>query len=565
MNASKPLVAREYLRVSKDAGKKGKSPAQQHDENLESFEQQGWVAHHAEPYADPDISASKFTTKKRTGFDQLIADLESNAFDADILAMWEASRGSRRVSEWLSLLELCADRGVRIWVTANQSLYDPNVPAHRKTLLDQAVDAEYESAKISMRIKRDVRDAAKAGRVHGKNLYGYKRIYKQTPDGSKLDKIVEHPEQAPIVRDAADRVMKGESFYAIAKDFNERGIPPRRPSHAKDGRRKNIGWTGGAVKQMLSMPAYAAKRQHHGEIVADAQWPPLIDYDEWLKLQAMLFRPERRRNPNMWTVKHLCTGVAFCGVERCGARLRVGKQNKGSMPKVPGLGEATTAEIHAAKKVRDAALAKRREECICSEGPDEDGVPGADRCPWHYRTYTCSGLPGVDGKRGFHVAMKVEYLDEIVTALVIARLARPDFLAMLGQQDGEVDAQRQELLDAIAKNQAYLEQVREQAAADRDLTIYRDQRDRIEPLIKAANDKLARLADADPLVLSIAATGDAEVDQEAREAAIEAVWNRLDIVEKRRVIAAIMEPHVKPAARRGSRTKDLDRVVPGYR
>jgi hypothetical protein len=30
---------------------------------------------------------------------------------------------------------------------------------------------------------------------------------------------------------------------------------------------------------MLTMPAYAAKRQHQGEIIGDAMWPPLIELD----------------------------------------------------------------------------------------------------------------------------------------------------------------------------------------------------------------------------------------------------------------------------------------------
>src|SRR5690554_1089390 len=109
------LVVREYLRVSKDSKHTGKSPDQQHDENVRSFERQGWVLHPAPAYRDTDRSASRYATKVREDFRRLIDDLEADTFGADVLAIWESSRGSRRVGEWVDLVDLCKDRGVRIW------------------------------------------------------------------------------------------------------------------------------------------------------------------------------------------------------------------------------------------------------------------------------------------------------------------------------------------------------------------------------------------------------------------------------------------------------------------
>ncbi|ONK25217.1 hypothetical protein BLX87_00960 [Bacillus sp. VT-16-64] len=142
---------------------------------------------------------------------------------------------SRRVGEWVDLIDLCKEREVRIWVTTHGRLYDPANARDRRTLLEDAVDAEYESDKTSERIRRNVRAAAEAGRPHGKNVYGYQRVY----DGKtrELLRVDEHLEQAAIVREAARRVLAGESFYAIAKDFNLRGIPPRRPTRVEH--RKN--------------------------------------------------------------------------------------------------------------------------------------------------------------------------------------------------------------------------------------------------------------------------------------------------------------------------------------
>lgn len=96
-----PKIVREYLRGSKDTQQSGRSPDQQHAENAAAIERQGWSLHPSPPYGATDRSASRYATRAREDFKRLVGDLESDDFDADILAMWESSRGSRRVGEWV--------------------------------------------------------------------------------------------------------------------------------------------------------------------------------------------------------------------------------------------------------------------------------------------------------------------------------------------------------------------------------------------------------------------------------------------------------------------------------
>lgn len=507
------LTVREYLRVSKDPRGTGKSPDQQHVENVKSFERQGWALHPSAPYRDTDRSASRYAKQQREDFGRLISDLEENSFGADVLAIWESSRGSRRVGEWVDLIDLCKQREVRIWVTTHGRLYDPANARDRRTLLEDAVDAEYESDKTSERIRRNVRAAAEAGRPHGKNVYGYQRVYDDKT--RELLRIDEHPEQAAVVREAARRVLAGETFYAIAKDFNLRGIPPRRPTRVEH--RKNHGWTPPAIKQMLTMPAYAGKRQHQGIIVSDALWPALIDYATWKKLQSVM-SPQDRKRTNDWPAKHLLSGIALCGV--CGAPMRVGKQNAGS------------------KKL------------------GSDGMPLPREV---YGAYVCSGIPGrpgPDGKRGFHVAMRQEHLEEIVTELLLARLERPDFLATIGDRGDAATAERDALLAEISGYQAYLDKVREEAAALLRFDILLDQEARIEPKIKAAQTKLEKLSEMDPFVLTLVSAG-----------AIRMEWNSLKLADRRRMVRAVMAPRVNRIGKgwRGRKGLNFDRVEPGWR
>jgi len=105
-----------------------------------------------------------------------------------------------------------------------------------------------------------------------KYLYGYTRVHdSMTKD---LLSIAPDPVAAPVVQEAVRRIIRGDTLYAVAADFNRRGIPPRRPKRLPA--REVEGWTPVAVKQMLSQPAYAGQRQHQGKVVGPAMWEPLI-------------------------------------------------------------------------------------------------------------------------------------------------------------------------------------------------------------------------------------------------------------------------------------------------
>jgi hypothetical protein len=70
---------------------------------------------------------------------------------------------------------------------------------------------------------------------------------------------------------------------------------------------------------------YAGKRVHQGRVVGDASWPAILDESTHLALVAKLGDPKRRTQRDS-AVKHLLSGLAFCGV--CGGRIRVQK-NRG--------------------------------------------------------------------------------------------------------------------------------------------------------------------------------------------------------------------------------------------
>lgn len=526
----KTVVAREYLRVSKADGETERSDStdRQHTDNQRAVEQQGWELH-PRPFQDIDKSASRYSRKRRDGFEALVEALEEGTFGADVLVLWESSRGSRRVGEWVDLVDLCSEADVKIWVTTHGRVYNPGNPRDRRSLLEDAVDSEYESSKTSERLLATVRMNAEAGRVHGKNLYGYRRVkeYDRARHKDVLVKIVEDEVQGPVVREAVRRVIAGESYYQIAKSFNERKIAPRRRAYKEHNEGK--GWTSVSIKQMVETPAYRGLRQHTRdgvrELISGAQWPRLISDQEWAGLQARFAADKGKWGSHRSDeLKHMLSGVARCGV--CGSIVRVGKQNAGRR-----------------QVVRDEA----GRVVVYPEGHRYAGKPRKVSAG-HYSTYICQGAPG---RTGFHVAMREEHLDLAVTEAVLARLEMPDFLAKVGAKDEGTDAARAELLAEIGKHRAWLADVQEQAAQRGRPGYYLDELDRVEPLIHAAQRRLEALVPVPREVVDLARSG-----------AVRERWEEMDIWARRRVIQAVVTPVVHRVAeeQKGQKGVNLDRL-----
>ena len=146
------LTGCEYLRVSFDGSGRERSINEQHEANTSTAPSLG-IVNLGVPYRDVG-SASKHQRKRRSDFDRLLTDLGNGKFEADVLILWESSRGSRKVGEWVELIGLCEQAGVRIMVTTHARLYDPTNPRDRRSLLEDAVDSEYETSKASTRIRR---------------------------------------------------------------------------------------------------------------------------------------------------------------------------------------------------------------------------------------------------------------------------------------------------------------------------------------------------------------------------------------------------------------------------
>jgi DNA invertase Pin-like site-specific DNA recombinase len=306
--------ASEYLRVSFDRTGRERSNDEQHTDNLAAAPSFG-IDRFAKPYRDTG-SASRHARKRRDDFDRLLDDLDTGRFDADVLMLWESSRGSRKTGEWVDLLDRCEHAGVRIAVTTHGRVYDPTNARDRRSLLEDAVDSEYESAKTSQRTKRTARDHAAAGMPHGRIPYGYRRIY--DPTTRRLVRQEADPTEAPVVVELYQRLAAGHSLTAIARDFEARGITSR--GSAKVPACPFVAQT---LRGIALAPVYRGQRvhspggrkvgtnRHDAEQTYDATWPALVDDDLWYAVHARLTDPARvTTRPGR--AKHLLSMIARC-------------------------------------------------------------------------------------------------------------------------------------------------------------------------------------------------------------------------------------------------------------
>jgi DNA invertase Pin-like site-specific DNA recombinase len=286
---------------------------EQHADHVRVAAEQGWVLAGG-AYRDESVSASRYSRKVRAGFDALIADLEHGRFGAAVLMIWESSRGSRRVGEWVRLLELCEQHSVSIFVTTHGRCYEPGNGRDRRSLLEDAVDSEYESAKMSSRQRRAAAANAAAGRPHGCVPYGYRRVF--DPQTRALIAQEPEPAEAEVVAELFRRLIQGHSLKGIARDFGERKIRTR---SGKD-------WTAQHLRSLAIKPLYAGLRVHIpgrrggdqlGELdgLYEAQWPGLVSRADWFAVGRLLRAPERRTS-RAGRAKHLLSYIAHCGVCR---------------------------------------------------------------------------------------------------------------------------------------------------------------------------------------------------------------------------------------------------------
>jgi site-specific DNA recombinase len=287
-----------YLRQSRDVEGTRAAVDRQLEDCERLCDRMGWTI--VRTHTDNDVSAS--SKKARPGYDALFADVRADA--CDVVVAWAQDRLLRDVREGEDLIDLVEKHGVRV-ATVQGGDHDLASPDGRMHVRMMAVIARGEMEKKGARQRRQQLQAAEQGLPPSRGLFGYRK----NRDTGRLE--LYEPE-ATVVREAFDRLFKGQSINSLTKWMAESGTVSIRGNR----------WTNRMVSAMLLNPRYASVRCYYGQRMATGQWPAIVTEAEREKAVALLSEPSRKTNHFGPARKWLGGGLYRCG--RCGGSMRSG-------------------------------------------------------------------------------------------------------------------------------------------------------------------------------------------------------------------------------------------------
>lgn len=465
-----PLRAVCYLRLSQASAHLEDTLTRQREDTSAYCQARGYTV--VSVVEDGGISAYK-GKRDRPGYNQVL-DLIRRG-EVDRVVCYNVDRLHRSTRQLLDYLELCRTHGVITEATQGAGI---NPMSSDGVLLATILGSvtEQESNRKSERVHRAQRQAAEQGKFNRGARY---RTFGYTRDGEVI------PEERDAVREAADRLLAGESLNRIVRDLADRGVTTTtgRPIYHQ------------RVRDILRNPKTAGLSTWNPKgtdgryspmsaalVVGTGQWEPLLDRETWEAVVALLDNPERVTNHVGSRPRWLLSGIATCGV--CGATLRV-------------------------KTITRYGVRERR--------------------------YSCRNTG--DGRR--HVSRKVEVIDPYVTGWVLSRLEQMDLGRYLAASDDRDDsaaaslvARRGELEQRLADLEAQLANVTGSAVS----VVMRA----VAKVSAELDDVVARLAEVNQ------AEGGSAVTAVVGTEDLVARWETLDLETQRAIVRELVTVTVLP-------------------
>ncbi|WP_052372916.1 recombinase family protein [Amycolatopsis taiwanensis] len=260
-----------------------------------------------EVYVDNDMSA--YSGKPRKQYLRMLGDLRVGR--GELILAWHTDRLHRSPSELEEYIQVCQPRDVATHCVKAGHL-DLTTPAGRLVARNLGAAARYEVEHMSERISAQKLRALTNGEwIGGGRPFGYAGPI-QDAYGNVLNreevgvKIIEH--EAAMIKDAVQRVISGESLYAICRRWTASGVPT--PCGSKR-------WLPATLRRILVRPRNVGLVAHRGVVLegVKAVWPPIITEDEYHAVRAILLDTEHRTT--YWgsrSLKWMGTNLYNCSV-----------------------------------------------------------------------------------------------------------------------------------------------------------------------------------------------------------------------------------------------------------
>jgi site-specific DNA recombinase len=285
-----------YCRISRDPQGLRAGVERQEKECRALAERRGWTV--AGVYVDNDLSA--WSGKRRPEYERMLADVEASRVRA--VVAWHLDRLTRSPKELERFFEVCYAAGVRQFATVSGDIdlssRDGQLQAR---ILGAVAKKSSDDASARIRAAFDAKAARGEYKRGGVRPFGY-----EWSDESGRLEIRE--DEAALLREAAERIIAGESRRSITRDWHERGI------RTSEGRP----WSITRLGELVASPRIVGKRVHRGEIVGDGNWPTILDARTQRRVVQQMRRQPAGHKPGRQ--RHLLTGLVHCG--ECGSRLQ---------------------------------------------------------------------------------------------------------------------------------------------------------------------------------------------------------------------------------------------------
>ncbi len=249
-----------------------------------------------ERFEEDDVSASRYSTKPRPLYEQMLRLIQQNKVDQ----VWctEPERLVRRPREMDVLIALAETTSLKCLNFTSDDTFDLSTPNGIYRARQAVNAAERESRKISERVKRKLADKAQEGLSNGgRRAFGYQR-----------GNMLLEPSEVPVLREMGDNVVKGWSIIDVTYDLNERAIK------TAEGHE----WVAATVRQTLTNKRYAGIRVHNS-VEYPAKWEAVWTPDEFDEIQVIIQARNEKYADRPKPKRYLLTGLLTCG--KCGRSL----------------------------------------------------------------------------------------------------------------------------------------------------------------------------------------------------------------------------------------------------
>lgn len=266
-------------------------------------------------FVDPDFSASRYARRGRPDYATLLEHIRSST--CEMVSIWEVTRSSRQMGEFVALLDLLREHRVPLRVFGDgedAATFRPWVQRDRETLLREGMKAEGEVEQVRTRTMAGTADAAAQGRPAGPLLDGYRREYGAPAEGSRslsggkrreIRQVIHEP-RAQLYRWAAEGALNGVPLQFMARVLNAWQVPTASGKGS---------WTGSGLGRALLNAGLQGHRVLDGKIVYRDAWAAIIDADTGARLENLLTTPGRRHHSDS-SLKYMLSGALLCGACR---------------------------------------------------------------------------------------------------------------------------------------------------------------------------------------------------------------------------------------------------------